>query len=238
MGLSRLVGLPAGGDDPGLPARSAPAIRRSYGPDVYPTACDNPRDNGVRVPHFPGSELIATPCRSRHPRDGRQHATRAPFVVAQAHRAVHCLSHVRDAAAMPNPDLVAKHAQATCPGVAYGAFRDDSPLVSAQVGNRGLLDDVGLPSNFDLERRVIEIAGRAPLPPRRDYLERAAVVFDRVSAGAQRKPVQVDRGYAGHPLEPLGADDLHALRRIFGDLTSQTMGSTSNPHESNEGKAT
>jgi hypothetical protein len=73
-------------------------------------------------------------------------------------------------AVAPKPDLVAEDPKPAGPATAHCASGDDAPLLTAQIGDRGLLDDVGRLWNFDLERGVVELASRPPPGACRDSL--------------------------------------------------------------------
>jgi hypothetical protein len=66
----------------GRPPRRPSSLGRLNRLGVGSAAGDHPRDDGVRIPHLIGAELVATPDGSRHPRDQVEHAPRAVLLIA------------------------------------------------------------------------------------------------------------------------------------------------------------
>src|SRR5215207_2904284 len=128
-------------DDEARPPPGRPtAVWRLNRLGVHPTACNDPRDHGVRVPHLTRAELVTTPHRGRDPRDCVKHAPSARFLVAEPPRAGDGLRDIRYVATGPEPDLVAEDPKLACPARADGALGDDATLHAAPVVDRRLLD--------------------------------------------------------------------------------------------------
>ena len=92
----------------------------------------------------------------------------------------------------PDADLVAEHPKSSGPPASYGAFGNDSTLFAAQIGDRSLLDHELLAWKLDLQGRVIEVISRPTAQGRGQGLVDATIDPDRMPAGAEREPVQVD----------------------------------------------
>ena len=97
-----------------------------------------------------------------------------PLLAGQPPWAVNRLGDVGNAPTAPESDLVAEDPKPPCPATADGALGDDAPLLTAPVVDRRLLDDEPVPSDFDPQRGVIEVARRTPLQPCRSAPRRHA----------------------------------------------------------------
>ena len=113
-----------------------------------------------------------------------EYSPRTFFVVGHSPRAVYGLGDVRDMSTAPKTDLIAEDPKPACPATADSAFGDDAPLLAAQVWDRSLLDHERPLSDFNLERRVVEITCRTPLHPRRQRLVDPTVDRDKLPARA------------------------------------------------------
>ena len=183
-GSCRLLVLPSRDDEPGVPAGRASPYRRLEWFGAYPAAREHPSDHRVRIPHLTRRKLIATPDRSRNLRDQVEYSPRTIFVVGHSPRAVYGLGDVRNMSTTPKTDLIAEDPKPACPATADSAFGDDAPLLAAQVCDRSLLDDERPLSDFNLERRVVEITCRTPLHPGRQRLVDPTVGTDKLPARA------------------------------------------------------
>jgi hypothetical protein len=114
------------------------------------------------------------------------------LVIRQSPRALDCLVGVRDGSATPAPHLVPEDPKASRPAASDRTFGDDATLGAVVVGRRRLLDHIARLRYANLERRVVEVARRASLDPSCDRLEDSPVQPNRVAAGAEREPVEVD----------------------------------------------
>jgi hypothetical protein len=94
----------------------------------------------------------------------------------------------------PATYLVAKDPKPACPAGPDRTFRDNAALLAAGVTDRRLLDYESCRSDTDFERRVVQVARRSPLSPRRRRLEHATVESDEMSTSTQGQPAQVHRG--------------------------------------------
>jgi hypothetical protein len=106
----------------------------------------------------------------------------------------HRLAQVRDRAAAPAADLVAKEAQPADEAAPDGAGGYHSATGLVGVRRRSDLDRVAIASQLDDEGRVVEIAPWA-IPARGvEGLENATVEPDgRVTTRAQRNPIGISR---------------------------------------------
>jgi hypothetical protein len=123
----------------------------------------------VRIPHFTRRKLTATPDGSRDLRDQVEYSPRT-CVVGHSQGAVYGLGDVRDMSTAPKTDFIAEDLKPARPATADSASGDDAPLLAAQVCDRSLLDHERSLSDFNLERRVVEITCRTPLHPGRQRL--------------------------------------------------------------------
>ena len=114
---------------------------------------------------------------------------------ASALRAVDRLRNVGDDAVTPAPDLVAERSQPARHACPHCAFGDDA-AVGALTPCRCLLDHEPSLRRVHLERGVVEIATIPVRKSRGEPLEDPPVETNRMTAGAERQPVQVDR--TGH----------------------------------------
>ena len=113
------------------------------------------------------------------------------------------LAEVGDRPPAPAADLVAEDAQAREPAAAdrAGGHHAAARLVGVRRGCE--LDGIALAVQLDHERGVVEVVAPATPACRLDGLEETAHVAHRVPAGAERDPVQIDRG-AGHAAQASG----------------------------------
>jgi hypothetical protein len=168
-----------------------------HGVDIETAAGDQPGDQRVRVPHLACPELVASPDRRRHLGHQLENAPRESRVVRQPLWALDRLVDVRDHAAAPAPDLVAEDAERARPAAADRSFGDDAAPGTVAVADGCHLDHEPSLRHPDFERRVVEVAGRSLLEPRRHRLEDAPVQPHRTTARTQREPVEVDAGLHG-----------------------------------------
>jgi len=138
-------------------------------------------------------KLVAPPDGHRHLRDERQQPARLLGVVAQAARAVDRFGDVRDHAAAPAAELVAEDPEAPGEAAADGALRDDAALGPVTLAQRRGLDHEPPFGQANLERRVVELARRPAADSGRERLVDLPVEPHRVTARAEREPVEVDR---------------------------------------------
>jgi hypothetical protein len=94
----------------------------------------------------------------------------------------------------PATYLVAKDPKPACPSGPHRTFGDNAALLAAGVTDRRLLDYEPGRRETDFERRVVQVARRSPLSPRRRGLKHATVESDEMSTSTDGQPVQVDRG--------------------------------------------
>ena len=190
--------MPLSDQPSGVPAGRAPSERGSDRLDLDSCAREQPRHDGVRVPHLAGPELVASPYGRRNRRREVEQTPREFGIAGQAGRAFHRLREVRYHALAPAPDLVAKDAQAASPACADRPFSNDPALVAALISHGSHLDHEALVAGSHLERRVVQRVRRPPLESRRHCLVDATVEADRVTPRAERQPVQVDAGVDRH----------------------------------------
>ena len=181
-----------GDDQAGVPPRRPPARRRVDLRRVDAALRQHPGDDGVRVPHLAGVGLVAAP----HGRGDRRHGVEDPSshldVVGHAHRTPDRLTDIGDASVAPAPDLVAEEPNPSRPAGSHRAAGDDTTRCAVAVGNGRLLDDVRTFRDAHLQRRMEEVAPRAPLHERGDGFEQLAADPHDVCVGSQRDPVEVN----------------------------------------------
>jgi hypothetical protein len=98
-----------------------------------------------------------------------------PKIVGEALRAVDGFVDVRNDAAGPATDLVAKQPQPTC-GMCPNRTLGDNTTLGALVGpNWRLLDHIPCLGHADFEGGMVEVASISPLYPRHDGFEDTAV---------------------------------------------------------------
>ncbi len=197
--------FPVRNDQSSIPARGTTPGWRLNRADINPAAHKHPCDYGVRVPHFPGRELISTPNRGRDLADEIEDTVRTGCVGCHSPGAVNGLADVRNAATVPTADLVSEDPKSACATIPDGAFGYNAAPLTVQVSDRRLLDDVCPVTDLDPEGGVIQIAGSAPLHTRGQRLVDAAVEPDEVAAGAQGQPVQIDGAGARQEVRLRGA---------------------------------
>jgi hypothetical protein len=100
-------------------------------------------------------------------------------------------AEVWDGPAAPAADLVAKEAQPAEVATPDGAHRDDAATRLVGVRRRRYLDRVAITVDHDDERGVEELAPLSMLAERVDRLEDPAVEADRMTARAQRDPIEI-----------------------------------------------
>ncbi|MCU1468777.1 MAG: hypothetical protein JWM72_4705 [Actinomycetia bacterium] len=175
-----------------IPPGCATSERRLNTRDVGSAAHQSPGDDGVRVPHLAGVELVATPDGSR---DRWQHLEDAPGhrrVGAHAHGAPDRGLDVGDPTVAPAPVLVAKDPEASQRSDPDGALGHDPALVAVGVRNRRHLDHEVPVRNADHQRRVIEVAATSSLHTSRHPLECQTVDAHDVRARAQGDPIEIN----------------------------------------------
>jgi hypothetical protein len=160
--------------------------------DFESATSDQPGGQRVRVPHLSGVELVASPDGCRHRGHEVEDPLREQRVVRHPLWALHGFADVRDHAAAPAADLVAKDAQRTSPAAPDRTLGHDASQSAVPSEDRAHLDHEAASQNAHLERRVVKIAWRPPLDSSRDRLEHPAVEAHRTTTGAERKPVEVD----------------------------------------------
>ena len=87
---------------------------------------EDPRGEGVRVPHLTCAEFIAAPYDPRDLGNQREHAPSDVCVVRKAFWTFDRFVDVRDDAVMPAPHLVPKEPNPTGRPTAHGASGDDA----------------------------------------------------------------------------------------------------------------
>ena len=190
---SRFGPLAPRDDDPGLPARRPSPARKRDRLDVESAAGDEPGDGRVRVPHLAGVQLVAAPDGRRYLRHELEQAPGALRIVAEALGALDRFVEIGDQPLAPAADLVAEEREACQRLWADRTFGDDATILALSP-HGCLLDHEPRLGDVDLQRRVVEGAGRAPVEACREPLEDASVPANGVAAGAERQPVQVDAG--------------------------------------------
>src|SRR5439155_14430156 len=154
---------------------------------------DQPRDDGIRVPHVACMQVVAPPDRSREIRRECKQPARPLRVIGQAARALYSLRDIRDEAIAPEPQLITEDPQPAGPATPNGAFGYDAALAAAvRPSDRCRLDHEAPLRYPDLERRVIQIACATASDPSRDPFVDAPVPVNEVPSGAERQPVQID----------------------------------------------
>jgi hypothetical protein len=175
------------------PPRSATARRRSEWACRQASGGDQPRDHGVRVPHFASCELVASPHWRWHGRDEIDYPVGYPRVAGKPAGRADCFDEIGNRPATPAADLVAKETPPAQVPASDGASACDAPTRFVGVRRRRDLDRVPITVQLDHERRVVEVAAPATLERGCDRLEDASVEADRgVSTRAERNPVQID----------------------------------------------
>jgi hypothetical protein len=125
--------------DSGVPSWSATAAWQPYRLGVEASASDQPRGDGIGVPHLARPQFIAPPHEGRNVGNKVEQLPRALRVVAEALRARDGLGDIRDVAVPPAPDLVAEESQTTSEARDNWALGDDT-TVGGAAPRRCLLD--------------------------------------------------------------------------------------------------
>ena len=163
-----------------------------------PGAGQQPRRQGVRVPHLTGGQLISTPGVGGKLRYQLQHPASLIGMVSHPHGATDGGSHVRDGAPAPAADLVTEQPRTSQESGADRSLRHH-PSVAACRPHRRHLDGSGHVVEVDLERRVEEVAAGASGDGRGQRLVQSAAPPHRRRRPprTQRNPVEVDSGPHG-----------------------------------------
>lgn len=177
--------------DAGVPPRRSAVHRRCDLVTVEPDVREQPGDEGVRVPHVAGRELVPPPHGGGASRDQGQQRARLPVGGVQVARRVHRLVRVRDHSVAPTTDLVPEEARAAQEREAHGALPDDASLSGGRTPGRGHLHHEARSAEADQEGGVEQPETIATLQPGGDRLVRsAAPAHCRVAVGSQREPEQ------------------------------------------------
>jgi hypothetical protein len=123
-------------------------------------------------------------------------------IIGESLRAIDGFRDVRNDTVAPTADLVAEQLQPTCRPCSDRSLGDNATLRAVAGPNRRLLYDVPSVRHVDFERGVVQVALISPLDSRRESLEHAAVQSDRVTAGSEREPIQVDSSSRNRHGEP------------------------------------
>ena len=130
-----------------LPARSAPSRRHAHGLDIEAAAGEEPRDQGIGVPHLSRSALVATPDERRHGGYEIEEALRRERVSCQSPWAFDRFTDIRDHAVAPATDLVTKDPEASGPAASDRALDyDASRCTRCRRGPAPARSRTGLPA--------------------------------------------------------------------------------------------
>ncbi len=179
-------------DDPGSPARGSSTEWKLNCFDIEAAAHDEPRDQGVGVPHLASAQLVTAPYGHRHQRHQIEEPPRAVWIIAEAARAIDRFGDVGDEAVAPAAHLVSEKPEPTCGACSNGTLDDYATLGAVAWSDRRHLDHETPFRRTNLQSRVIEVASISPFEPRRKRLEDEAVHSDRVTTCSERQPVQVN----------------------------------------------
>jgi len=111
-------------------------------------------------------------------------------------RAVDRLADVRDDPVTPAAHFISEDSESSGPSSSDRALSYDTTGGAPRIRDSRLLNDETPLGQSYLERGVVEIARRPSLSERFDRLENPPIHLDRTVARAQRKPAEVDRGFA------------------------------------------
>ena len=162
--------------------------------EVEPTSSEQPRNEGVRVPHVAGAQLVATPGRGRErwgqsqylPGDGRigRHSPGCSYGVRG----------VGDDSAGPAAHLVAEEAETTEPGQSHRTLTDDAAVDWATTPGGCELKHESLGAELHFQCGVEEPLRVAVVVSRGQRLEQSTVPAHarHCIPRAERKPEQVD----------------------------------------------
>ena len=128
--------------------------------DPCPATRQDPRDNRVRVPHFPCVELVAAPHRCRYRRQSLEDSSGDLAVLGDPDRAPNRLIDVGNAALPPTPNLIAEDPESAKPAHSDWTLRHHTSTLALQIRNRRLLDHEVTFWQRNDERRMVEIAPR------------------------------------------------------------------------------
>ena len=187
---------------PRPPARCTTAGGRVQPVGVVVTSGQQPGREGVRVPHLAGALLVAAPGGVGKLGDQVEQLQGTNSVGADALRAGHGLSAVRDHSVAPAVNLIAevpRRAQRRQPD---RAFAHDASGMRRVAPDRSHLDHEATSVEPHLQGGVIQVPTGAVLVVRHECLEGTAASSNaRVGiAGSQRQPVAGQRSRArGHP---------------------------------------
>jgi hypothetical protein len=155
---------------------------------------------------------------------------RRPCVVGQPLWAVNCFGSVGNETVAPAAYLVTEETKAAGPAATDRTRSHDTTGGAVAIAHRCLLDDELALRHVHHERRVVKVARRPPLPTCCDGLEDPAVQPNRMPAGTEGQPVQVDSAlcvcHRAIPLLPrLVAGRARVIRSepraFYGELRSQ-----------------
>ena len=189
--LVRAGGLTLGEHQAGDPSRGPASARRLNVLHGVTRARKQPCNQGVRVPHLAGSELVTTPSQGRCRTQHAQHPLNPVRVVSNPHWAFDRLGDVREGASGPAPNFVAEEAESAEPPCSNRPLTNDTAVALRDVPDRPHFDRVGDATRVGHETSVIEIQRRPVLSRRRQPLVHASVPAHDLAARTEREPVQV-----------------------------------------------
>jgi hypothetical protein len=207
-----------------------PSARRRPDSFRWQTASgEQPRDHGVRIPHFARPELIAAPDWCWHGSNEVEEATRLAWVIAQALRTCDSLVGVRNDAVPPAAQLVPKNTEARSAAAADWAFANDAARCTIGITDRCHLDHEASLRHAHLKRGVVQVQRPPPLKASLDGLEYAPVQPNGTAARAERQPIQVDAGLVARPVACADAADIrfrhrHSCPTPVGNLFTGDLG--------------
>jgi hypothetical protein len=174
--------------------RPIPALDRwSVDPyDTCPTACQNPGDNPVRVPHVARAELVSTPHGPWYGWQSLEYPSGDFDIMSDPDRASDRLIDVGDPAISPAPNLIAEDPESAEPSHPDGTLRHHTSPLAMQIRDRRLLNHEVTFWRGDDERRMVEITPGTTGNESQRSLKELPADPDDVRSGAQRHPVQVD----------------------------------------------
>ena len=192
-GMTGVCGSSPCDGDASSPAWSPSSFGRRQVFKIDGAGGQHPRDHRVRVPHLSCLQLIATPGRRGHQRDGVDDSPRTAGAIGDSNGARRSSTEIRDLSVVPASNLVAEHSPAPREAESDGSSGHHTAVVSPRIGDRSLLDHVLPLGKRHHERRVIEIAGITPLTLGQGPLEDSSTELHEVGSGTKRDPVEIHR---------------------------------------------
>jgi hypothetical protein len=168
--------------------------RRADRQHVVAGSSKQPCDQRVGVPHVTGPELVPPPGQRRNRREDVEKIGNLGPVIAQALRAGHSLSQIRDTSIAPAANLVAEQPETAEPSRSDRSFADDPVIGGVDVPHRSHLDHEGVAPFAHFEGAVIEVINVAALAKSRRRFEETTIETHRPATGSKWQPEEINCG--------------------------------------------